>query len=552
MNTGTPSCSARIVIALALTFWAACSAPPAPPAPNERPVAEAGDEQIVSTQTQVTVSGADSNDPEGAILSFSWNAAVENPTPAIFPEEQVSFRFTPTIAGTYIFILTVSDGELTSQPDSVRITASSSGNRAPTADAGPDFVIGAGASVPLSALNSSDPNGDQLSYFWGVISAPDSIALDDSTAAQTRFTATTSGEYRFLLRVSDGELSSTDEVIILVRAAGNLPPVAQAGEDQQVGMGELVILDGTLSSDPDGDALELLYHWSIGLSPTGAAVTLSDSTVAQPTFIASQPGAYVFGLEVTDGSLTSLQDVVTITVLERIFNEQDGMIEVPAGAFVMGSAVGSPDEGPPHRLEMSTYWIDKFEVTVAQYQACVASGACTEAGQTAGCNSTRVDRSDHPINCINWEQASIYCLSASKHLPTEAEWERAARGDDGRTYPWGDDFPSLDRLNYNNFLGSTVEVGTYPLGISFYGLHNMSGNVQEWTADFYTADYYANSPTSDPQGPDSGTLRVVRGASWRIGIPQEVLTTTVRFAFVPGNGDSSLGFRCSAETPPVP
>ncbi len=80
----------------------------------------------------------------------------------------------------------------------------------------------------------------------------------------------------------------------------------------------------------------------------------------------------------------------------------------------------------------------------------------------------------------------------------------------------------------------------------------MSGNVQEWTADFYTADYYANSPTSDPQGPDSGTLRVVRGASWRIGIPQEVLTTTVRFAFVPGNGDSSLGFRCSAETPPVP
>jgi len=551
MNTCIPSSSARIVIALAVMLWGACSAPPAPPAPNERPVAEAGDEQVVSTQTQVLVSGASSSDPEGGILSFNWSVAVENPTPVIFPEDQVSFSFTPTVAGTYIFILTVSDGELTSQPDSVRITASSSGNRAPVADAGPDFVIGAGASVPLSALNSSDPNGDQLSYSWGIVSAPDSIALDDSTAAQTRFTATISGEYRFQLRVSDGELSSTDEVSILVRAAGNLPPVAHAGEDQQVAQGELVILDATLSSDPDGDALDLLYHWSIGQAPAGA-VTLSDSTAAQPTFIASQPGVYIFGLEVTDGDLTSLQDVVTITVLERIFNEQDGMIEIPAGAFVMGSATGTPDEGPAHRLEMSTYWIDKFEVTVAQYQACVASGACAEAGQTAGCNATRADRSNHPINCINWEQASTYCLSASKRLPTEAEWERAARGDDGRTYPWGEDFPSLDRLNYNNNLGTTVEVGTYPLGVSFYGLHNMSGNVQEWTADFYSADYYANSPTVDPQGPESGTLRVVRGASWRIGIPQEVLTTTVRFAFVAGNGDSSLGFRCSADMPPTP
>lgn len=551
MNIGIPSSPARTCIALALALWGACSAPPAPPAPNERPVAQAGDDQIVATQTEVLISGINSSDPDGSPLSFSWSAAVENPRAVIFAEDQVSFRFTPTAAGTYIFILLVSDGELTSRPDSVRITASSSGNRAPIADAGPDFVIGAGASVPLSALNSSDPNGDPLSYIWSIVSAPDSIAIDDSTSAQTRFTATASGEYRFRLRVSDGELSSTDEVSILVRAAGNLPPVAQAGEDQQVAQGDLVILDGTLSSDPDSETTLLFYRWTVGRAPAGA-VALSDSTAAQPTFVANQPGEYIFGLEVSDGSLTSLQDVVTITVFERIFNEQDGMIEVPAGTFVMGAAAGAPDEGPPHSVAMSSYWIDKFEVTVAQYQACVSSGACSAAGQTAGCNSARADRSDHPINCVNWEQASTFCLAASKRLPTEAEWERAARGDDGRTYPWGNDFPSRDRLNYNNNLGTTVEVGTYPLGVSFYGLHNMAGNVQEWTADFYSADYYANSPTADPQGPDSGSLRVVRGASWKIGVPQEVLTTTVRFAFVAANGDNSLGFRCSADIPPAP
>ncbi len=533
-------------------MWAAaCSAPPAPPAPNERPIADAGEDQQVATQARVTLSAAESSDPDGNALTYSWDQADEDRTPVVIsPDDQISFQFTPTVAGTYTFILVVSDGDTTSFPDSVRVTAVSSGNRPPVADAGPDLVIGAGAAVPLSALNSSDPNGDALTYSWSVIAAPDSVQLADSTAVQTNFIAIAVGEYRFRLRVSDGELSDEDEVVILVRASSNLPPIADAGEDQQVAQGSLVVLDGSGSSDPDGDVFDLRYHWSIGRVP-GGTVALSDTAAVQPSFVAELPGEYVFGLSVSDGSLTSLQDVVTITVLERVFTEQGGMIEVPAGAFIMGSSTGAPDEGPEHRVELSSYWIDKYEVTAAQYQACVDTGTCGPAAATAGCNSTRADRADHPINCVNWQQAATYCLWSGKRLPSEAEWERAARGEDGRRYPWGEDAPNRELLNYNNAIGTTTPVGTYPLGASYFGLHNMAGNVQEWTGDFYAADYYANSPASNPPGPADGTLRVVRGASWKLGVPQEVLTTTVRFAFVPDNGDNSLGFRCASDAPPT-
>jgi len=543
----------RRTLFLPFVVWAAaCSAPPAPPAPNERPVANAGQDQQVETGTRTTLSGAESSDPEGGTLTYLWEQAGSDRTQVVIsPDDQVRFQFIPTTAGIYTFVLVVNDGEALSLPDTVLVTAASSDNRAPIADAGPDLIVGTGANVPLSGINSSDPNGDELTYSWSVVSAPDSVEIADSTAVQTYFVSSAAGEYRFRLRVSDGELSAEDEVSILVRTASNLPPIADAGEDQQVAQGSLVELDGSGSSDPDGDGLELTYHWSIGRVP-GGSVSLSDSTATRPSFTAERPGEYVFGLSVSDGDLTSLQDIVTITVLERLFNEVAGMIEIPAGTFVMGSATGAADEGPEHAVQLGAYWIDKYEVSSAQYQACVETGTCEPTGTTAGCNSVANERSDHPVNCLTWAQADTYCLWAKKRLPTEAEWERAARGDDGRTFPWGADPPSRDLLNFNNNIGSTTRVGSYPSGISPFGLHDMSGNVQEWTGDFYAADYYTNSPTTNPQGPTEGALRVVRGASWKLGIPQEVLTTTVRFAFVPSTRDPSLGFRCAADAPPTP
>ncbi|HIL10598.1 MAG TPA: hypothetical protein EYG11_18005 [Candidatus Latescibacteria bacterium] len=530
-----------------------CSAPPAPPAPNQAPVAEAGADQQAALAQEVSIDGELSADPEGSSLSFAWRAAIENPVPIVFPETQPRFSFTPSVAGTYIFILTVSDGPLSSDPDSIRISVSSSGNQAPIAKAGPDIVVGANSTVPLSALASSDPDGDALTYQRAVLSSPAEVQLADPTAPQTSFTPIASGEYRLRLTVSDGELSATVEMSVLVRSSGNQAPVANAGPDQQVAVSTTVTLDGSLSIDPDAkDGAMLLYHWIVGTAPSGA-VELSDSTAVQPTFIATETGNYIFGLEVSDGDLTSLLiDVVTVQVVERIFAEQNGMIEIPAGSFNMGSNIGSPDESPLHRVELDLYWIDKFEVTTGLYKACVDAGVCPEAAMTAGCNSGRDDRREHPINCVSWEQATTYCLWQAKRLPTEAEWERAARGEDGRTYAWGEDFPSAQLLNFNNNVGTTVPVGTYPLGVSFYGLHNMGGNVQEWTADYFATDYYAQSPEQNPQGPDSGTLRTGRGASWKLGVPLEVLTTTVRAAFVPNMLENSVGFRCASDMAPSP
>ena len=543
----------RFSLCAPFTLWVvACSAPPAPPAPNERPVANAGGNQQVEIGTRVTLSGSESSDPEGNTLTYLWNQADSDPTQVVItPDNRISFQFVPTTAGNYNFVLIVDDGEATSRPDTVLVTAISSDNSAPIADAGPDLIVGTGANVPLSGINSSDPNGDNLTYSWAVVAAPDSVEIADSTSLQTYFVAIAAGEYRFRLRVSDGGLSSEDEVSIIVRAASNLPPTAEAGQDQQVAQGSTVELDGSGSSDPDSDPFELTYHWRVGRVP-GGNVTLSDSTAIRPSFTAEQPGEYVFGLSVSDGELTSLQDVVTVTVLERLFNEVAGMIEIPAGTFVMGSATGAVDEGPEHTVQLGTYWIDKYEVSTVQYQACVNAGTCGPTGTTAGCNSVANERSDHPINCINWAQADTYCLWAQKRLPTEAEWERAAKGDVRRPFPWGHEAPSRDLLNFNNNVGSTTRVGSYPLGISPFGLHDISGKVQEWTGDFYAANYYTDSPTSNPQGPTEGVLRVVRGASWKLGIPQEVLTTTVRFAFIPSTRDPSLGFRCAADTPPAP
>ena len=544
--------SATLANLSVILFTWHCSAPPAPPAPNQTPTADAGEDQQVALEQEVTLDGTLSADPDGGSLSFAWRNADENSVAVIFPETQPSFSFVPTVAGTYIFILTVSDGAMVSEPDTVRISVVSIDNQAPTANAGPDIIVSANTPVALSALGSSDPDGNALTYRWTVIAAPAELQLVDSTALQTTFIPTASGEYRFRLEVSDGELLANDEVAVLVRASGNQVPTADAGPDQQVAVGDLVTLDGTLSTDPDaaeGDML--IYIWTVGSAP-GGTVELSDPDAAQPTFIAPEAGDYIFGLEVSDGDLTSLLDVITVRVLDRIFNEQNGMIEIPAGSFIMGSDQGAPDEAPPHPIELDLYWIDKLETTTVQYEACVAAGVCSATGLSAGCNTERDDRHDHPVNCVTFEQATTYCLWQSKRLPTEAEWERAARGDDGRTYPWGEDFPSTRLLNYNDNVGSTTPVGAYPLGNSFYGLHGMGGNVQEWTSDFYAADYYSQSPAQNPRGPDSGSLRVGRGGSWKLGVPLDVLTTTVRTAFVPSTSDNSVGFRCASTLAPSP
>jgi formylglycine-generating enzyme required for sulfatase activity len=238
-------------------------------------------------------------------------------------------------------------------------------------------------------------------------------------------------------------------------------------------------------------------------------------------------------------------------------------VYVPAGQVRMGGLDVNADEDelPAHSVTMNAFWIDQLEVTNAMYLLCVQSGACSPPA-TWG-SEQRLSYfndetyKDYPVVQVTWGQATDYCAWAERRLPTEAEWERAARGDDLRTFPWGDEPPSEIYANYNRLVGDTSRVGSYAAGASPFGALDMAGNVWEWVADYFSNQYYASSPSSNPTGPDtSGTnQRVIRGGSFqdewidiRVSKRGSALgPNPLAFYDDPDrNGESSskIGFRC--------
>lgn len=231
-------------------------------------------------------------------------------------------------------------------------------------------------------------------------------------------------------------------------------------------------------------------------------------------------------------------------------------VYVPAGEFLMGSAdddgQASGDEKPQHVVVLDAYWVGRTEVTNAQYASCMAAGTCTESGCASDVD---FDGAGKPVVCVDWDQASAYCAWTGGRLPTEAEWEKAARGTDGRIYPWGNEFDGT-RLNYCDRtcsydwrdLGAgdgypfTAPVGSYRAGASPYGALDMAGNAWEWVADWYGDSYYVDSPPTNPQGPASGSLRVLRGGSWFT--TAEVARAASRLARAPDLQLGLIGFRC--------
>jgi formylglycine-generating enzyme required for sulfatase activity len=228
-----------------------------------------------------------------------------------------------------------------------------------------------------------------------------------------------------------------------------------------------------------------------------------------------------------------------------------GMVQVPVGEFWMGcneevDRECNYDEMPVHQVYLDAFYIDKYEVTVAEYGRCVQAGRCSSEGLTAtvysGCNWGQGGRENHPINCVDWNQAKAYCEWAGKRLPTEAEWEKAARGADRRKYPWGNQWDS-SRAHAEGRVGHTVSVGSYPLGVSPYGVHDVAGNVWEWVQDWWDGGYYRRSPARNPKGPDSRGSKVKRGGSW-LHVPSYARTSN-RDRFIPYPRYDDLGFRCA-------
>ena len=240
------------------------------------------------------------------------------------------------------------------------------------------------------------------------------------------------------------------------------------------------------------------------------------------------------------------------------------MVYVPAGDFLMGSIDGDKnadsDEKPQHTVYLDAFWIDKYEVTNALYKKCVDAGKCSaprhNASYTRSSYYGNAQYNNYPVISVTWDDAINYCAFSNNQLPTEAQWEKAARGTDARIYPWGNAWDGT-RANFcdkncpfdwkdkdaDDKYADTAPVGGYPNGASPSGALDMAGNVLEWVADWYDPSYYASTPRNNPKGPSSGQYRVVRGGSW-ISIMGSIRAAFRDLVIPDDRYSGDLGFRC--------
>ena len=239
------------------------------------------------------------------------------------------------------------------------------------------------------------------------------------------------------------------------------------------------------------------------------------------------------------------------------------MILIPEGEFLMGNNDGPKNERPEHTIWLDAYSIDRFEVTMEEYQKLLDENYSIEPPPLWDDGAALSEASDRPAVGVKWPDAEKYCASVGKRLPTEAEWEKAARGTDGRRYPWGHMQPFVDIARYNQGVtgwvsytltlapvtsgvsGMSIRHGLKTGGKSPYGLYHMSGNAAEWVADWYDRYYYEDSPEKNPKGPEKGNRKVLRGGSWE-DEPRNIRVTS-RATAEPEFSDLTIGFRCAKD-----
>ena len=253
-------------------------------------------------------------------------------------------------------------------------------------------------------------------------------------------------------------------------------------------------------------------------------------------------------LACTEFAQAQLERLRKDRLVEQAAQADTPMVEIPAGEFAMGSdgVRALEDERPMHRVWLDRFSMDLHEVATAQYAEFLIA---TQRPAPWQWNSADLSQShDRPVIGVDWSDADAYCRWKGKRLPTEAEWEKSARGTDGRLYPWGDQFPGKDLANFAlgarfSYSQVLLPVQSYEQGKSPYGLLHMAGNVWEWVQDWYVVNYYEVSPARNPQGPGSGQFKVLRGGSWS-DLPKYLLTYG-RFKLPPETRNSYTGFRCA-------
>lgn len=333
-----------------------------------------------------------------------------------------------------------------------------------------------------------------------------------------------------------------------------------------------------------GDSRELVYDWSAlrGVTQPGLNSNSPQTQYLAPTDWQGEDAVRVHAHfpgcgEQGAGAWTALVavvDVVTVlpptdtptptlpTGAEAVrAKDQALMLFVPAGTFTMGSdtvdSLSDSDEKPAHAVTLDPFWIDKLEVANFQYAQCVNAGTCAPSRRVTG-----ADYNGHrqPVVDVSWQDAAIYCAWAGARLPTEAEWEYAARGPYSLIFPWGNTFDgsrtnSCDAscraiwkdASVNDGFRLTAPVGSYPAGISWVGALDMAGNVNEWVNDWYSSNYYTRQASLNPPGPTEAELagyKVVRGGGW--GSPRNYVRCAKRSFGVPDYGYNQTGFRCAS------
>lgn len=260
-------------------------------------------------------------------------------------------------------------------------------------------------------------------------------------------------------------------------------------------------------------------------APTATLISIVEET-AIPTLVPIQLGGPTAGTTVS-------------------WMDGGSLVYVPAGQFTMG---GNGVDNPTHSVSLSAYWLSRTKITNRMYSICVGVGVCSPpASIPGGPVYSNPVYGDHPVVGVTYDQATAYCSWAGGRLPTEAEWEKAARGPGGQTYPWGNSQPSCDLLNYAGCNGSTTSVVAHANSASPYLALDMAGNAHEWTLDWYNASYYSTGPIQDPPGAESGDYRVIRGSGFNSDISQ--LDVSIRRPAAPGYTSADLGFRCAVQQP---
>ncbi len=288
----------------------------------------------------------------------------------------------------------------------------------------------------------------------------------------------------------------------------------------------------------------LLWNgWATESDPQPNPQTEQVEVAEQTPLTTGQPApddSSVFSTQLRWGSEPPAQPITGTTWAEPDIGVT--FVYVPEGPFTMGSVDGQADEQPEHVVVLDAFWIMQTEVTNAQYRLCVEAGSCLEPFNEAW---GAAEFAEYPVH-VTWDQAVAYARWIGGRLPTEAQWEKAARGTDKRTYPWGNGAPDAQLLNYNRNVEATSPVGSYTAGASPYGVLDMAGNVWEWVADWYAIDIYATyaqseSVVENPTGPSDGSFHILRGGSWRTNA--ETTRTFSRFREPPYGDIDDVGVR---------